>query len=372
MELGRESVAIPKHGHGPPETRIGQRIVRLVHDQERIAQRRQAVERRATVQRRRFDLVGIVDVEHARQDVDLATPRAVERAHRVGVDVEHDLVDARRRAPVFGEALEADALAALPAGEAKRPGADRLTRERQRFRPRAADDVLGQDRDLAQRAQHQIRRALQCEAHDAFGDELDRRDVGEQRAQRGGVGALAQQRLDGRLHVHHAERPLVVPAHAAADAHRHPHAIVGDVPALGQRGLIAAVAAIDQRLVHQPRRHLHRRSFDVAERHQIRRLAVQVHAQRPAASRRRRNVARRGQRPRGGRHRPRRREVVARCVARGGRRGFLAAAAPPSSRKRDHEHSQADHFGPRQSRLPHEKPPCYSGLAASRGGRGSP
>ena len=48
----------------------------------------------------------------------------------------------------------------------------------------AADDVLGEDRHVAQRAQHEIRRALEHEAHGAFGDQLDRRDVGEQRAQR--------------------------------------------------------------------------------------------------------------------------------------------------------------------------------------------
>ena len=76
--------------------------VRVFDGQERIAARRQPVERRPAVQRRRLDLLRVVHVEHARQHVDLAAPRSVERAHGVAVGVEDDLVDARRRAPVVG------------------------------------------------------------------------------------------------------------------------------------------------------------------------------------------------------------------------------------------------------------------------------
>src|SRR4051812_35738607 len=102
----------------------------MVEDNEGVAARAQSIERRGPVQRRRIDLIGIVDVEDAGQDVHLAAPGPVERPHRVAVEIEHDLVDADRRAPVLRDALETDTLAPLPAAEAERSGADRLPHDR--------------------------------------------------------------------------------------------------------------------------------------------------------------------------------------------------------------------------------------------------
>ena len=149
--------------------------------------------------------------------------------------------------------------------------------------------MIGQDRDVAQRAEREIGRPLQHEADGPLGDQLERRDVRQLCAQRGGVVALAEERLDARLHVEDAEGALVVPAHAAAHAHRQPHPVVRDVPALRQPGAIAAVAAIEQRLVHQAGGDLQRRRLGVAQRHQVRRLAIEVKAQRSAAARGRRH-----------------------------------------------------------------------------------
>ena len=187
------------------------------------------------------------------------------------------------RSPGVGRALEPDALAALPAREPERPGADGLAGDRRRLEPGAADEVVGEDGQVAQRAQHEIRRALEDEADGPLGHELDRGDVRERGAEDGRVGAGAQQRLDGRLHVQHPEGPAIVPAHAAAHPNRHAHAIVRHVPALREPRAIAAVAAVEQRLVDEPGGHLGRRGV-VGERQQVRRLRVEVHAQRSRRS----------------------------------------------------------------------------------------
>src|SRR4029079_3069212 len=98
-------------------------VVARVHARDLTAPRPQPIKRRAAVKRGGLDLLRVVDAQHARQHVDLATPRAVQREYRVVVELDHALVDARLRAPVIGPAFEADSLAAPPPGELVRPGA---------------------------------------------------------------------------------------------------------------------------------------------------------------------------------------------------------------------------------------------------------
>jgi len=104
--------------------------------------------------------------------------------------------------------------------------------------------VVGQDRHVAQRAQREIGRALEDEADRPLGHELDRVHVVELGAEDRRLGALvlalAQQRLQRRLHVQDAERVVVVPADTAAHLQRDAHAVVGDVPALGEQRTIRA------------------------------------------------------------------------------------------------------------------------------------
>ena len=135
---------------------------------------------------------------------------------------------------------------------------------------------------------------------------------------------------------------------------------------------VGAVAAVEQRLVHEARRHLQRRRFGVAQRHQVRRLAVEVKAQRSAAARRRRNRGGRRQRARGRRRRTQRRQVGRWLAVRDGRAAVSCRGGNRSTSEQRRQRDEDTISTCLTLALAGRKPPCYSGLAASRGGRGSP
>ena len=154
---------------------------------------------------------------------------------------------------------------------------------------------------------------------------------------------------------------------AAAHPHRQAHAVVRDVPALGQARLVGSVAAVEQRLVDEAVRHLRGGGVRLGERQEAGRLGVEVNAQRAAPPGRRRDLGRRGHSLRGRRRRMDQLEIGT------GRTRPRRPASPSSIDSPRPTRRPPKRRAPAQPQtamatLARRKSLCYSGSPASCGG----